>query len=221
VTARLAARDITSALRGLYPRAPITTTTTAGGGEFTVKMPPGVARYWVRDPVYGAAWLSCRLRSAVEIIAVGSARAGTSGPLAAAVTVRPVPGGLLPPDPGSTRGIPLYSTVREVIGHFPAVRTVRAMVQVALDAGLRPHTDIAPSPHGRRYRVMLWGTGTRPLCGCLDVYEESGRYAAAWLSWGTGPEAHYDQGQLTAVRAQIATAKAQHQRAAKMLRAGR
>ncbi len=192
MTAGLAARDITTALRGLYPRDPITT--TAAGGAFIVKMPVAVARYWVRDPAYGGAWLSCRLRFAVEITAVGLARAGTSGPLVAAVTVQPVPGGLLPPDPGSTRGIPLYTAVREVVGDFPATRTVRAMVQVALDAGLRPHTDVAPSPHGRRYRVMLWGTGPRPLCGCIDVYEESGRYAAAWLTWGTGPEAHYGRG---------------------------
>ncbi len=219
MTAGLAARDITTALRSLYPRDPITTTTT--GGAFTVTMPASVARYWVRDPAYGAAWLSRRLRSAVEITAVGPVRAATSGPLAAAVTVQPVPGGLLPPDPGSTLGIPLYAAVREVLGDFPATRTVRAMVQVALGAGLRSHTDLAPSPHGRRYRVMLWGTGPRPLCGCIDVYEQSGRYAAAWLTWGTGPEAHYDQGQLAAVRAQLATAKAQRKRAATMLRAGR
>ncbi len=151
MTAGLAARDITTALRSPYPRDAIITTTT--GGAFTVKMPAAVARYWVRGRAYGAAWLSYRLRSAVEITAVGPARAGTSGPTAAAVTVQPVPAGLLPPDPGSTVGIPLYAAVREIAGGSLGTRTVRAIVQVALDAGLRPHSGLARAatrrPSGR------------------------------------------------------------------------
>lgn len=201
-------RDITAALRQLYPHISLSATAQAGG-TFLVRMPEATARYWgiERDPRHAAAWLTRNLPRPVEIRGVRIDKRATGN--IALVTVA-VSGQPRPADPGSSLGVPGYATVGEVIGDFPATRPVRALIQAALDGGLRPHLDPCRSPHGPRYRVLLWGTGETPLTGVLDISETTGRFAGAWLAWGRGPETRYGQDQAGPVRAAITSARDLH-----------
>jgi hypothetical protein len=202
--AAIAARDITAALRMLYPRIPMSASRQEDG-TYLLRVPESTARYWGagRDPQRAAAWLSRNLPQPVEIRGVRLDRraAGTRALVTVALSGRPRPA-----DPGSSRGIPVYATVGEVIGDFPATRPVRALIQAALDSGLRPHLDPCRSPHGPRYRVLLWGMTGDPLTGVLDISETTGRFAEAWLASGTGPETRYRQHQVGLVRAAITSA---------------
>ena len=213
------ARDITAALRLLYPHISLSTSAQEDG-TFLVRMPEATARYWgiERDARHAAAWLSRNLPRAVEIRGVRFDKRVTGN--RALVTVA-VSGQPRPADPGSSRGIPVYATVGEVIGDFPATRPVRALIQAALDGGLRPHLDPSRSPHGPRYRVLLWGVGATPLTGVLDISETTGRFAEAWLSWGRGPETRYRQDQVGVVRAAITSARDLHRAETTSPRPGR
>jgi hypothetical protein len=186
------ARDITSAIRGLYPRIRLLRADRLEDGTFTVRMPARPARYWGigRDHAYAAAWLSRRLGWHATI--TGADFTPSADGEQALVRIA-VDDGPLPPDPGSSRGIPVYTTVDQVVAGFPANRIVRGLIQAAIDAGLRPHLAPEPSRHGRRYRVGLWGTAQPdPLVGVFDVSEARGRFVRAWLAWGRGDEDIYD-----------------------------
>jgi hypothetical protein len=205
--AGITAQDIARALRKLYPRIPLTYSQQEDG-TCLVGMAERIARYWgvERDPQRAAAWIGRDLPRPVEIRDVFYEGAtGRTAFVTLAVSDQPRPA-----DPGSSRGIPLYATVDEVIGDFPATRPVRALIQSALDGGLRPHLDPCPSPHGPRYRACLWGVGENPLTGVLDISETTGRFAEAWLAWGRSPETRYRHDQASVVRAAITTARDQH-----------
>ena len=206
--AEVRARDITAALRQLYPHTALSAA-AQHDGTFLVRMPEATARYWGinRDPRQAAAWLTRNLPRPVEIRGARIDRRGTSSTALVTLAVSDQP---RPADPGSSRGIPAYTTVGEVIGDFPATRPVRALIQAALDGGLRPHLDPCRSPHGPRYRVLLWGAGETPLTGVLDISETTGRFAEAWLARGRGPETRYRQDQAGLVRAAITSARDLH-----------
>jgi hypothetical protein len=196
-------RDITRALRKLYPDIP-NGHIRQEGGTFLVGIPGRIARYWgvERDPRHAAAWITRNLPRPVEIR--GVVHKGGTAFVTLAVSDQPRPA-----DPGSSRGIPRYTTVDEVIGDFPATRPVRALIQAALDGGLRPHLNPSPSPHGPRYRVVVQGDGRNSLIGVLDISETKGQFAEAWLVQGNGPEIRYRRDQVRLVREQITAARDQ------------
>lgn len=199
------ARAVAAALRALYPDADITSRTQTDG-TIRVTMPARPARYLgvTRDPAYAAAWIGRDLPAQVRIAAVDFRdRART-----AVLTLEPAEDAARPPRPGGGDAIPLYPTIGQVLGDFPATRPVANLIAAAITARLRPHLDPSPSPHGRRYRVLLWDVDPDGLHGVIDVFEDSGRYADAWLSWGRGNETRYGAGQaaMAKVRAQIKNA---------------
>jgi hypothetical protein len=49
------------------------------------------------------------------------------------------------------------------------------------------------------------------LHGVIDVLEESGRFAAAWYSWGRGPEQR--TGEAGEIRQQLVSARNRHRAA--------
>jgi hypothetical protein len=203
--AGITARDITAALRLLYPRIPLSASAQEDG-TFVVRMPDATARYWgvERDPQRAAAWLR-KLPRPVEIrgVRIDKQAGGNSALVTLAVSGRPWPA-----DPGSSRGIPAYATVGEVIGDFPANRQVTGLIRLAIDAGCRPHLYHAPSPHGHRYRVDLWHVNPELLHGVIDVMEVSGRFAEAWYSWGRGDERRTSV--LSEIRQQLTSARDLH-----------
>jgi hypothetical protein len=91
--------------------------------------------------------------------------------------------------PGSSLAVPAYDTPAQVLGgQFPANRMMAGLIRLALEAGCRPHLNPWRSGHGRRYRVSLWHTNPDLLHGCIDAGEDTGRFAAAYLMWGRGPD---------------------------------
>lgn len=219
MTGPLRPRGVTAALRQLYPSADIRTRTSPAG--LVVVLPARCARYLGigHDNERAARWLSWQMKTPVTVVSEYVSERPERDAWSA-FTVAPDPGVPLPPDPGGSQGVPVYISVEEVLGPFPATRPVRQLIQIVLDAGLRPHLDLAPSTHGPRYRVMLWGTGPTTLAGCIDVSEETGRYAEAWLSWrdpdaspgtyGWGEETHYAKAQAAEVRRQLENARDLH-----------
>jgi hypothetical protein len=200
-------RDVTAALRRHYPAAAITTRGTAEG--LTVTVPAAVARYWGarRDPARAAALLAYDLRTPLAITGADDYRRRPGSPVLTGVHLAPCDGPL-PPDPGAGSGIPAYTTVAQVIGDFPASRQVTSLIRLAIDADCRPHLDWTRSRHGRRYRVGLWHVDRQLLHGCIDVYEESGKFAEAWLQWGRGDERR--TGDAAEVRIQLSSARDLH-----------
>lgn len=203
----ITARDITAALRMLYPNARPSTTANPDG-TFTVRMPAASARYWGigRDNAYAAAWLTWHLPEPVDITKVEWTR--TAQWHGAIITVTRA--SAWPEDPRSSAGMPAYLSVHDVLGdQFAATRPVRLLISAAIDAGLCPHIDPQPSPHGPgRYRVIVCGLAEDSLFGAIDVHGETGRFAEAWLTPGnTGREIRYGQGTFAQVRAQIYTAR--------------
>ena len=199
-------RDITAAIRGLYPHIRKLSTEAQEDGTFAVQIPAATARYWGigRDHAYAAAWLSRRLGRHATITAAEFTRSVDGDRALVRITVD---NGPLPADPGSSRGIPVYETVDQVIGGFPANRIVRGLIQAAISASLRPHLAPERSRRGPRYRVMLWSTAeATPLVGCFDVTEAGGRFVRAWLAWGRGDEQPYDK--PAEVRALMAQSRA-------------
>ena len=200
-------RGVTAALRRHYPAAAITARGTADG--LTVTVPAAVARYWGvrRDPARAAALLAHDLRVPLVITGADDRRRRPGGPVLTDVHLA-LCDGPLPPDPGAGSGMPAYATVAQVIGDFPANRQVTMLIQLAIDAGCRPHLDWNRSPRGRRYRIGLWHVDGRLLHGCIDVYEESGKFAEAWLQWGRGDERRVTG--AAEVRAQLISARDLH-----------
>jgi hypothetical protein len=180
--AEITARDITAALRRLYPGAPIRTW-AHDDGTATVRMPPPVARYLGvgRDAHAVAAWISCYAPYGVRVTGHDWT------PQAVMVTLARTEHGK-PADPRGSTGVPSYRSVDQVAGTFPVSRMVQNLIKLAIDAGCRPHLAPERSPHGRRYRVQLWHVNRELLHGCIDVFEESGKFAEAWLQWGRGHE---------------------------------
>jgi len=221
-------RGVTAALRALYPNADIRTRTPARLPDLppappglTVYLPARLARYLGigHDNRRAANYLGWHMRTPVAITRWDGVNSTDPGAYAD-FTVAPDDTALaIWADPGGTYGVPSYSTVEEVLGPFPATRPVRQMIQIALDASLRPHLDLAPSPRGPRYRLLLWGTDPATLSGCIDVSEETGQYREAWLMWrdpavharyGWGEEKHYGRTQAAEVRRQLENARGLH-----------
>ncbi len=180
--AGIAARDITAALRRLYPHAPIRAW-AHDDGTATVRMPPGVARYLGvgRDAHAVAAWISCYAPYGVRVTGHDWTPQAVMVTLTRTEFSRPA-------DPRGSTGVPSYRSVDQVVGTFPVSRTVQNLIKLAIDADCRPHLAPERSPHGRRYRIQLWHVNGELLHGCIDVFEESGKFAEAWLQWGRGPE---------------------------------
>ena len=195
----VAARDITAALRTLYPDAKITCRANPDGTA-TVRLPALCARYLGagRDYQQVAAWISVYAPYGVQVI--------SASPDDCAVTLARQ--GAKPADPRTSAGVPAYATTEQVTGEWPANRQVTGLITLAIDAGCRPHIDPQRSPHGRRYRVGLWHVDPELLHGVVDVMEESGRFAGAWYSWGRGPERR--AGDPGEIRQQLASARDLH-----------
>lgn len=211
MTAPVQAREITAALKLLYPHARLSTSEQEDG-TFLVRMPAASARYWgaERDPQYAAAWVTRSLPRAVEIRSVRPDTQAGGGTALVTLAVAG-PDQPRPADPGLGRGIPVYQTVDDVIGDFPATRPVRNMIQAAVDGGLRPHLLPTRSPHGPRYRVQLQGLTIPHLLGTLDISDTKGQFADAWLIKGSGPERRYHRNEAGLVRKEIYAARDQYQ----------
>ena len=176
------ARDITAALRHLYARAPIRTWADPDGTA-TVRLTPAVARYLGvgRDNHQAAAWISVYAPYGVRVTGYDWTSQAVMVTLARTEHSRLA-------DPRRSAGVPSYQTLDQVTGDFPANRTVTGLIRLAIEAGCRPHIGPQRSPHGHRYRVCLWHVNPDLLHGVIDVLEDSGRFAAAWYSWGRGDE---------------------------------
>jgi hypothetical protein len=206
--AEIAYRDIILALHGLYPHSSLSASLEEDG-TLLVRMPPRTARYWgvERDPQYAAAQVTRNLSRPVEIRSVSFDRQ-LDGDTAALVTFA-LAGQPAPAGPRSPDDMPLYATVDEVIGGFPATRLVRVMIQAAIDGGLRPCIDPSPSPRGPRYMVELCGVDTA-LGGFIEVSEVKGQFAGAVLLWVNGWEIPYGRDQADLVRKEITGARDLH-----------
>jgi hypothetical protein len=193
------ARDITAALRTLYPDAKITCRANPDGTA-TVRLPALCARYLGvgRDSHQVAAWVSVYAPYGVQVI--------SATPDDCAVTLARQDA--KPADPRTSAGVPTYATTEQVTGEWPANRQVTGLITLAIDAGCRPHIDPQRSPHGHRYRVGLWHVDPELLHGVIDVMEESGRFAGAWYSWGRDPERQ--TGDPREIRQQLASARDLH-----------
>lgn len=221
---RTLARGVRAALRRTYPRGLIKTETTPGGVVF-VTLELATARYLGvgRDDALVANRIGFYLRRPVKVTSsarwtaadadlasreVVSGLFAAPGPNRCTFAVEADPGGPWPVDPGGSQAVPTYHTPAEVLGDFPANRPALALVKLAIAAGCRPHVAPNRSEHGPRYRVALWHTDARLLHGVFDVTETGGRFAEAWLSWGTGPERRTRE--LSEVRAQLTSARDLH-----------
>ena len=211
-TAGVRPADITAALHRLYPSAKIRCTGQADGTAI-VRMPALWARYLgaCRDDTLASAWISAYAPYGVLACYYGTAGGGD-----VLLTVARAAG--RPPHPGGSAGVPSYATPAEVTGDWPANTRVASLIKLAIEAGCRPHVAPERSPHGHRYRVGLWHVNPELLHGVIDVTETSGRFAAAWWSWGRGPEQH--TADLAVIRTQLTSARDLHHGGRRLLRAG-
>lgn len=177
-------REVTAALRRIYPPSVPVRSSATLDGSVLVSLGNPAGRYLGvgRDDRAAANLLGWYLRQPVTI----SGHEYAAG--SCAFTVAPDPGGRWPVHPGGSEAVPAYTTTSEVLGDFPANRIAMGLISLALEAGCRPHLSPWRSGHGRQYRVSLWHTDPELLFGCIDVGEEGGRFAAAYLQWGRGPE---------------------------------
>jgi len=198
------ARDITAALRALYPDARVRCGANADGTA-TVQMPAWCARYLGvgRDSHQVAAWISVYAPYGVRV----TGDEWASGSQVAVVTLARVEHSR-PADPRTSAGVPAYATAGQVTGGWPASRQVTGLITLAVEAGCRPHVAPQRSPHGRRYRVQLWHVDPQLLHGVIDVMEASGRFAEAWYSWGRGDERR--TGDPAELRQQLRSARDLH-----------
>lgn len=183
-------REVTAVLRRIYPRSVPVRSSTGPDGSVVVSLGNLAGRYLGigRDHEVAANRLGSYLGQPVKIRSFDyrdSARC-------CVFTVAPDPGGPWPTDPGGSLAVPAYTTTDQVLGDFPANRIVTGLISLALEAGCRPHLFPWRSGHGRQYRVGLWHTEPELLFGCIDAGEDSGRFAAAYLAWGSGPERRHD-----------------------------
>jgi hypothetical protein len=200
------ARDITAALRILYPAANLRCQANPDGTA-DVHIPALCARYLGvgRDNHQVAAWISAQAPYGVRVTGYDWTTRG--GRPVAAVTLARVEYSK-PADPRTSAGVPSYATAGQVTGEWPANRQVTGLITLAIEAGCRPHVGPQRSPHGRRYRLTLWHVNPDLLHGVIDVMEHSGRFAAAWYSWGRGPERK--TGDPEEIRQQLASARDLH-----------
>jgi hypothetical protein len=182
-------REVTAALRCLYPRSVPVRSGAGPDGSVLVSLGHPASRYLGigRDSKVAANLLGWYLGRPVTIGGHEYADAART----CVFTVIPDPGGQRPVDPGCSLAVPAYTGTGQVLGGFPANRIVTGLIRLALDAGCRPHLSPWRSGHGRQYRVSLWHTDPRLLFGCIDVGEDNGRFAAAYLQWGQGPETRH------------------------------
>jgi hypothetical protein len=210
------ARDITAALRTLYPAANLRCRANPDGTA-AVRIPALCARYLGvgRDNHQVAAWISVYAPYGVR---VASHEWGTASGGAFAVVTLARTEYSRPADPRTSAGIPTYQTAEQVTGEWPANRKVTGLITLAIAAGCRPHVAPQRSPHGRRYRVGLWHVNPELLHGVIDVLEESGRFAGAWYSWGRGPERQTSDPRE--IRQQLASARDLHRAEGRTPRSG-
>ena len=203
------ARDITAALRILYPAARLRCRANPDGTA-EVRIPALCARYLGvgRDNHQAAAWISVYARYGVRVTGCDWVTAA-DGRFAVVTLARLEHS--RPADPRTSAGVPAYATAGQVTGEWPANRQVTGLITLAIEAGCRPHIAPQRSPHGRRYRVGLWHVNPDLLHGVIDVLEESGRFAAAWYSWGRGPEQR--TGEAGEIRQQLVSARNRHRAA--------
>ena len=185
-------REVTAALRRIYPPSVPVRSSATLDGSVLVSLGNPAGRYLGvgRDDRAAANLLGWYLRQPVTI----SGHEYAAG--SCAFTVAPDPGGRWPVHPGGSEAVPAYTTTSEVLGDFPANRIAMGLISLALEAGCRPHLSPWRSGHGRQYRVSLWHTDPELLFGCIDVGEEGGRFAAAYLQWGRGPETRHTDAQV-------------------------
>jgi len=210
ISPEVRARDITAALRALYPAATLRCRANPDGTA-EVRIPALCARYLGvgRDGHHAAAWISVHAPYGVRITGYDWVTVG-GRPFAMVTLARleyPKPA-----DPRTSAGVPAYATAGQVTGGWPANRPVTGLITLAIGAGCRPHVAPQRSPHGRRYRVCLWHVDPELLHGVIDVMEASGRFAGAWYSWGRGPERR--TGDLGEIRRQLISARGLHRAAA-------
>jgi hypothetical protein len=179
-------REVTAALRRVYPRSVDIRSDASPDGPVFVSLGHPAGRYLGigRDHAAAANLIGWHLGRPVTITS-HDYPAGCGYcvfVLAPADEPRPV-------HPGGWDAVPTYDSADQVLaGQFPANRFVKGLVSLALDAGCRPHLAPWRSGHGRQYRVGLWHTDPQLLHGCIDVSEVTGRFAAAYLQWGRGDE---------------------------------
>jgi hypothetical protein len=185
--APLKPREVTAALRRYYPASVPARSDASPDGPVFVRMGALGARYLGigRDHAVAANLLGWHLGRPVTIASYDYP-AGTD---VCVFTVTADPGGPRPVHPGSSLAVPAYDTPAQVLGgQFPANRLMAGLIRLALEAGCRPHLSPWRSGHGRQYRVSLWHTDPDLLYGCIDASEVTGRFAAAYLTWGRGPD---------------------------------
>jgi hypothetical protein len=179
--------EVRAALRRYYPASVPVRSDPCADGQVFVAMGALGARYLGigRDHAVAANLLGWHLARPVTITSCDYP-AGTD---TCVFTVAADPGRPWPVDPGSSVAVPAYETPAQVLGdQFPAGRVMAGLIKLALEAGCRPHLYPWRSGHGRQYRVGLWHTDEDLLHGCLDAGEDNGRFAAAYLMWGRGPD---------------------------------
>ena len=210
------ARDITAALRTLYPAANLRCRANPDGTA-DVRIPALCARYLGvgHDNHQVAAWISVYAPYGVRVT---GHEWGTAAGVAFAVVTLARTEYSRPADPRTSAGIPTYQTAEQVTGEWPANRKVTGLITLAIAAGCRPHVAPQRSPHGRRYRVGLWHVNPELLHGVIDVLEESGRFAGAWYSWGRGPERQTSDPRE--IRQQLASARDLHRAEGRTARSG-
>jgi hypothetical protein len=179
-------RDVTAALRRVYPRSVSIRSDASPDGPVLVSLGHPAGRYLGigRDHAVAANLIGWHLGRPVTI---------TSHDYPAdcgyCVFVLAPADGPRPVHPGGWDAVPTYDSADQVLGgQFPANRLMKGLISLALDAGCRPHLAPWRSGHGRQYRVGLWHTDPQLLHGCIDVSEVTGRFAAAYLQWGRGDE---------------------------------
>lgn len=179
-------REVTAALRRVYPRSVNIRSDASPDGPVFVSLGHPAARYLGigRDHAVAANLIGWHLGRPVTITSYDyPASCGYC------VFVLAPADGPRPVHPGGGDAVPAYDSADQVLaGQFPANRFVKGLVSLALDAGCRPHLTTWRSGHGRQYRVGLWHTDPQLLHGCIDVSEVTGRFAAAYLQWGGGDE---------------------------------
>lgn len=184
--ASLKPREVTAALRRVYPRSVNIQSDASPDGPVLVSLSHPAGRYLGigRDHAAAANLIGWHLDRPVTITShdYPAGRGYCVFVLAPADGPRPV-------HPGGSGMVPAYDSAYQVLGgQFPANRVMKGLVSLALDAGCRPHLAPWRSGHGRQYRVSLWHTDPQLLHGCIDVSEVTGRFAAAYLQWGRGDE---------------------------------
>lgn len=188
-------QGITDALKSWYPDAAITTRPDVLTGAYVTVMPARPGAYFGRDLAYATLMLSWRLKAEVTIApripAAGRGRAG----FVITPTGRPA---YRDPD----RSPVDYTTPAQVLHGFTANRPAAGLIAAAIRHRLHPHVSLWPSEHGRRYKIVLDSRLRDGLFGSLDITEDGGRFAEAWITMGNDA-AEQHTADIKTVRRQI------------------